>query len=253
MVTTIGLLIIACVSPRHLMGTGWISWRFSIMASLAGMAMICPLPNLQRRQALLLGLALSCIVLGRTAWVGVNWWRGQSDVRDVETVLAAVPPGSAILPLMHLSGVTATMPSHRYFAWRENTFRHLPTLAVPYAHAFVPTIFTAQGKQPLTVLAPWSDIAVPEGNLFSTAIMSCHALMERDVMFTPYLSNWRRRFDFVLVVNADIADRYVGDFLPRGLTLAGDTPFAKLYAIDKTVVAAVQDQPGCPTDLSTIE
>lgn len=97
---------------------------------------------------------------------------------------------------------------------RENTFRHLPTLAVHYAHAFFPTIFTAQGKQPLTVLAPWSDIAVPEGNLFSTAVLSCRTLMEGAVGFTPYLSNWRQRFDFVLVVNADIADQYVGDIVP---------------------------------------
>lgn len=52
-VTAVGLLILACVSPRHLLATGWIGWRFPIMAALAAMVMICPLPRLSRRQACL--------------------------------------------------------------------------------------------------------------------------------------------------------------------------------------------------------
>ena len=79
--------------------------------------------------------------------------------------------------------------------------------------------------------------------------------MEGAVGFTPYRSSWRQRFDFVLVVNADIADQYVGDIVPPGLKLVGYTPSAKLYAINKTVgsAASVQDRPGCPTDFSVDE
>src|SRR5687768_6919462 len=33
-VAACGLLLLSCVSPRHMLGTGWISWRFPIMTAL---------------------------------------------------------------------------------------------------------------------------------------------------------------------------------------------------------------------------
>lgn len=252
-VTVVGLLVLSCVSPRHVMGTGWISWRFPIMTALAAMVMICPLPRLSRRQALFVVTVLAAIAFGRTAWVGFTWWRGQTDVTDVQTVLAAVPAGSAILPMTHKPKAIPTGVNQRYYAWNEDTFRHLPTLALPYAHSFVPTIFTAMGKQPLTVRPPWRDIAVQEGNLFSVGLLNCPAELQVFSTVVPYLSDWRHRFDFVLVVNADMPDRYGGDTVPAGLRLAADTPFAKLYAIDKTTPPAA-DEPSpkdCPDPLNS--
>ncbi|WFU06550.1 hypothetical protein QA648_22540 (plasmid) [Rhizobium sp. CB3171] len=242
-VTVVGLVILSCVSPLHIMGTGWISWRFPIMAALGAMAMICPLPQLPRREALMLVAVLSCVVFGRTVWVGFNWWCGQADVANIRAVLAAIPKGSAILPVAHEPRDIPTGTAHRHFAWNENTFRHLPTLAVPFAHSFVPTLFTAKGKQPLAVLPPWTNIAVPEGNLLSVSVLDCPDLVESFSAFTPYLIDWRRRFDFVLVVNADLPDRYSGDRVPAGLKVVSDTPFAKLYAIDKRFISSSRATP----------
>ncbi|MBY5352353.1 hypothetical protein HFO94_02105 [Rhizobium leguminosarum] len=242
-----GLLLLSCVSPRHMLGTGWISWRFPIMTALVAMAMVCPFANLERRQALLLALIINLAVFGRTGWIGWNWWLAQKDVAAVETVLKKLPAGAAVLPLEHDSEtVSGFAYSSRYFFMREETFWHLPTLAVPFSHAFVPTLFTAKGKQPLSVLTPWSEIAVPEGNLLSIGVLSCPAMMQEYKGFTPYLSDWRRRFDFILVANADLPDRYVGTFMPAGLTLIEDAGFAKLYAIDKAMPAEPLSIPtGC--------
>jgi len=99
----------------------------------------------------------------------------------------------------------------------------------------VPTVFTAKGKQPLTVLPPWSDIAVPEGNLLSVGLLDCPDEIGTVSSFAPYLVNWRQRFDFILLVNADVEDRFDGT-IPSGVRLAAETPFAKLYAIDKAFV-----------------
>jgi len=236
-VTVIGLLILSCLSPRHVLGTGWISWRFPIMAALAAMVMVCPLPSLPRRQAVLLAAILVAVALGRTIWIGANWWHGEADVVDIRTVLANVPEGAAILPMAHKPANMPTDISARYYAWNEDTFRHLPTLAIPYAHAFVPTVFTAAGKQPLTVMPPWRDIAVPEGNLVSSGLLNCPAELKAFIEVAPYLVDWRRRFDFLLVVNADMPDQY-SDKLPDGLRLVADTRFAKLYAIDKAFMPA---------------
>lgn len=143
--------------------------------------------RLSRREALFVVIMLSMVVLGRTAWIGVNWWQGEADAADVRTVLAAVPEGAAVLPVMHQRS-EHDGADHRYFAWNQDTFRHLPTLAVPYAHAFVPTIFTAKGKQPLTVLPPKSDIAVPEGNLFSISLLDRPEEIRAVSGFAPYLA-----------------------------------------------------------------
>ncbi|PDT05512.1 hypothetical protein CO666_02595 [Rhizobium chutanense] len=237
-VAACGLLLLSCVSPRHMLGTGWISWRFPIMTALVAMAMMCPFANLTRRQAMLLALVINLAVFGRTGWIGWNWWLAQKDVAAVETVLKKVPAGAAVLPLEHDAETTISFAySSRYFFMKEETFWHLPTLAVPFSHAFVPTIFTAKGKQPLSVLSPWSEIAVPEGNLLSIGVLSCPAMMQEYKGFTPYLSDWRRRFDFILVANADLPDRTVGTFMPTGLRLVEDAGFAKLYAIDKATPA----------------
>ncbi|QKK25789.1 hypothetical protein [Rhizobium hidalgonense] len=246
-----GLLLLSCVSPRHMLGTGWIGWRFPIMTALVAMTMVCPFANLARRQALLLALVINLAVFGRTGWIGWNWWLAQKDVAAVETVLKKVPSGAAVLPLEHeLGTVSGFAHSSRYFFMREETFWHLPTLAVPFSHAFVPTLFTAEGKQPLSVLTPWSEIAVPEGNLFSIGVLSCPAMLQEYEVFTPYLSDWRSRFDFILVANADIPDRYVGALMPAGLTLIEDAGFAKLYAIDKVMPAEPSSVPaGCSAAL----
>ncbi|MGG7578449.1 hypothetical protein [Rhizobium sp. Nf11,1] len=246
-VTACGLLLLSCISPRHALGTGWISWRFPIMTALVAMAMVCPFANLRRRQALSLALIVNLAVFGRAGWIGWNSWLAQKDVAAVEAVLKKLPAGAAVLPLGHEpEAVSSLVHSNRHFAWGLDTFRHLPTLAVPLSHAFVPTLFTAKGKQPLSVLAPWSEIAVPEGNLVSIGVLSCPAMMRQYEGFTPYLSDWRRRFDFILVANADIPDRYVGSSMPAGLTLVEDAGFAKLYAVDKIMPAEPLSIPaGC--------
>lgn len=240
-----GLLLLSCIAPRHMLGTGWISWRFPIMTALAAMVMICPLPRLPRRQALIVMLVLSTVVLGRIAWIGFNWWQGDADAAAVRAVLASVPEGAAVLPVMRQPDGHG-FADHRYFAWNQDTFRHLPTLAVPYAHAFVPTVFTAKGKQPLTVLPPWSGIAVPEGNLFSISLLDCPDEVRAVSAIAPYLGDWRQHFDFILLVNADVRDRF-GGAVPQGVKLAAETPFAKLYAIDRafTPVADAPPRKSC--------
>ncbi len=246
-VTAAGLLALSILSPRHALGTGWISWRFPIMAALVGMIMICPFQKVSRRQAVILFLVLNIVVFGRTMWIGFNWWRGQADVASVEKVLEAVPAGAAILPLQHDPAFAEMKLDQRHFAFSEDTFRHLPTMAVPLAHAFVPTLFSAQGKQPLAVLPAWSEKSVPEGNLFSTGVLSCPGLMAQAASFTPYLVDWRSKFDFILVVNADMVDQNVGDTMPGGIDLVKNAGFARLYAIDRnTTTLPDAVPPSCP-------
>ncbi|MDQ0456366.1 hypothetical protein [Rhizobium paknamense] len=230
---TLGLLLLATLSPRHIMATGWISWRFPIMAALTGMAMLLPWPLLAPRRTLLLAMIVCIAVFGRSGWIGYNWWRGNKDAQAVLTVLSHVPPGAAILPLTHIPDNRPLEFPSRYYAWNEDTFRHLATLAVPFSNAFVPTIFTAKGKQPLAVKDPWSRIAVPEGSLMTSAVLTCPHLLQEALIEVPYLRHWQQDFDYVLILNTDIADVFGGNAVPQALKPVAQTDFAQLYVIDK--------------------
>lgn len=249
LVVATGLLfVLSLLAPRHAMGTGWISWRFPIMTLLAGAAAICPFPDAEGAVRRRIVAASAAAVFLRTAVVAALWWQGNQDAAAVQSVLANVPPGSKVLPVTH-------RPAHwpgwrhasRYFFWNEDTIRHLPTLATPDAGAFVPTLFTAIGKQPLEVVGDFRSMTVPEGNLLSVGSLFCESMQLFYLSFTPYLADWRRRFDYVLVVNADLPDRYVGPALPDGLSVVADAGFAVLYAIDKVDTAPRFSKTGeCP-------
>lgn len=239
LVVATGLLFfLSLLAPRHLMGTGWISWRFPIMTLLAGAAAICPFPDTEGKVHRRMVAVSAIVVFLRTAVVAALWCQGNQDATAVQRVLAFVPADSKVLPVTHRPvRWPGLRHASRYFFWNEDTIRHLPTLATPDAGAFVPTLFTAIGKQPLEAIGDFRSMTVPEGNLLSVGSLFCESMQRFYLNFTPYLADWRQRFDYVLVVNADLPDRYVGAALPDRLTKVADADFAVLYAIDKADTA----------------
>lgn len=242
------LLVLSLIAPRHAMGTGWISWRFPIMSLLAGAAAIRPFSAAAGPTRGWLVAAAATTVFLRTIFVAALWWQGNQDATAVEHALAGLPPHSKVLPVANQSQRRADWRhASRYFFWNQDTFRHLPTLATSDAGAFVPTLFTAIGKQPLIVTGSFRDISVPEGNLPSIGALSCESLRSLYLPFAPYIADWRHRFDYILIVDADRPDKYVGSDLPNGLIKVADTGFAALYAIDKTAPPPQHDRNSqCP-------
>lgn len=229
---TLGLVACYVVVPAYLAGTYWIDRRFALMAPLTLAAALRPdMPLLAARP---LAAALLTVSLVRTSVIGWVWHDRQTDVVSMARALAPVPPGAAILPVEHRSEGFRAAPIGRYTTMNEPSYRHLPTLALPWRRAFVPTLFTARGKQPLLVLPPWDEIAVPEGGwLASVDALVDAAVFARDVERAPYLKLWRQRFDYVLVVNADLPD-LDGRFVPPpGVELMKDEGFAQLYRINR--------------------
>lgn len=242
------LLGLSLISPRHAMGTGWISWRFPIMTLLTAAAAICPFPEAGRGLRCRLVATLVAAIFLRTGLVAGLWWQGSRDTAAVENVLASLPPESKVLPIMRFPARRfGWQHASRHFFENENTIRHLPALATLDAGAFVPTLFTAVGKQPLQVTEEFRSIAVPEGNLLPPGALFCADMQAFYEPFTPYLANWRHKFDYVLVVNADSPDMFVGSALPSGLRELANGGFAALYGIDKSDVRPTTDaQKNCP-------
>ena len=230
-----GLSAAFVLLPVTVADTFFIDRRFALMAPLALAVALRPdLPPLPARACAALLLVVS---LGRTGYVGLVWHLRQADVAAVSRALASVPPGAAILPLTHqplAHGLNSTIgPVGRYSSLDEPNFLNLPTLALPWHHAFVPILFTARGEQPLRVLPPWNEIAVPTGAAVSVHALVDPAMHDFATAHAPYVRLWRERFDYVLVINADLPDAY-GPFVPPpGLDLLADEGFAQLYKIER--------------------
>jgi hypothetical protein len=231
------LLLLAIVLPRYVLGNGATNWRLGALLGLTLMAAIRPAPGFPSRAVAALAMALTLLVLLRTAMIGHVWWASREDTRAVRAALSHVPPGSAVLPVEHTPAAEGPLRPHRSTAGRQPLYWHLATLAAGERGAFVPTLFATPGKQTVVVRPPWDAVAVHEPFLSTVRNLAVTPEDEARVAADPrfygyrYLLGWSQRFDYVLVLNADEPDRYGSPpHLPM-LDLVADEGFAQLWRV----------------------
>ncbi|MDO6416476.1 hypothetical protein Q4F19_18985 [Sphingomonas sp. BIUV-7] len=220
------------VVPQIAFDTGQLMLRLAEMAWLTWIAAVLPGVGWGRRATSGgAALALAAVAL-RTADIGRVWIARQSDAASVAAMLAQVPQGARILPLDQQPQLVpyTGLPIGRALGPLP-TYLHLPLLAVPGRHAFLPTLFAYAGKQVVSVRPPYDRIAVREGTLATVDRLGALTPTSPDATFYPYLMNWPC-FDFVLVLNADLPNR-AGLLRTFGGRIApvADGGFARLYRI----------------------
>ncbi len=226
------LLVVYLACPFAMNGTGFIDARFPIMMGLLLFAGLRPtgLPDGGR---LVVGLVLALLFIGRTVSVGTVWFDHNGDLADFRRVTASVTPGSRVLVVsvdqQDAPDYWESSPRGRQL---PNVFPldfHLPALLMIEHQAFWPCLFTAPGKQPLVVRAPYDRISVPEGQA-----PEWHSLVVgysvRPTTYAPYLTNWQRNFDYVLLLDAGGAGD-LSHYLPDRLTLLASADVAALFRI----------------------
>lgn len=229
MLSALGLVALAILIPSTLGGTAFVDWRFPIMAILTATAALRP--GMQSARAgQIMAVALMLLAFARTGWIAGIWHERQADVAAVEDVLGFVPAGAAILPVDHTMTDATTGPRGRMLVAGLPSYWHLASLAVPLRHAFVPTLFTAPGKQPLRVLPPWAEISVLEGTPAPVQYLRAFVPSPEVSYLIGYMAHWRERFDYVLVLNAQTPDADDEASVP-GLELLADRGFARIYRV----------------------
>lgn len=229
LLAALGLFVLTIVTPPTLAGTAFLDWRFSGMALLTGVAAVRPgLPF--TRAGCVAAVALMSLALVRTGWIAVKWQERQGDIAAVEQVLAFVPAGAAVLPALHSVDEKLNRPHGRSLTDIVPWYNHLQSLAVSLRHAFIPTLFTAPGKQPLRVLPPWTDIAVLEGNVVPVQFLRSFTPSPQLTYALGYVVQWRKRFDYVIVLNAQAPVVEDESTLPE-LELVADRGFSRLYRV----------------------
>lgn len=232
---TLGILVLLASQfmPNVAFGTALIDARFPVMGVLMVAAGVRPEVSVDHRKGGLILAVTLALVLARSGWHGYIWIERQGDLRSVEAATRTMPPGSAVMlaesrPDNKTKWLAA--PIGRYSLGRP-IYWHVGTTIVMTRHSFVPTIFTAAGKQPLEVLPAWKDLSVPEGALPS--VDDLDDLRPAVLSEFPYLRDWRSRFDYVLLVNADMPSWRLQIEQVPGLSLVSDQGFARLYRIDR--------------------
>jgi hypothetical protein len=227
LIVTIVLTIVSLLMPSRIMGIAGVETRLPCMVALA--LSVAVLPDFRfsaRTAALATGLAV-LVVAARSAWIGHIWVDRQPDLASVSRALEHVPAGAAILPLENLPGTAqmAQAPTGRFLG-NNPIFWHYPTLAIMDRHAFVPTLFTAAGQQPVRVLPPWKNISVVAGPLAPV-----DKLGDPTQGVATYLSRWRDCFDYILVVNADMPNADGPLLASPAIVPVDNEGFARLYRI----------------------
>lgn len=230
-----GTAALSLFMPFGIGDAAWLTRRLPLMAALMLGAGVLPDPwpaAVGRRVLTTLALLLA---LGRTAWIGQIWLARTRDVRSIEAAFRSVPAGSAVFAVQSEPASLRREPAGRFLAGipeykTESTLRHMPALVVVERHAFIPTLFTVPGQQPLRVLPPWNSLAVS-----SSLVPDVHVLdrtptageLDKD----PYIAHWRDRFDYIIQIGADEQDKSGRFNPPPDLKLVADERYARLYQV----------------------
>lgn len=223
------LVAVYLICPNFLLGAGWVDSRFAVMFAFALAASLAPtLPAVAGRFAAAL---LALFFVGRTIYIAQIWLARQADVAALAEAIEPLPAGSSLITLENRTTDRSKAPRGRYTSGGENSFRHLPNLAVPWHQVFVPTLFSARGKQPVIALPPWNSLADPNAGILNDIHIIDPVPPEGLLFEGNYIGRWRD-FDYLLILNADIPDQYGPFNKPAYVSLVRDAGFAKLYRID---------------------
>ena len=222
--------------PRAMMETGFIEPRLPVMLGFLLFAACAPVA-LPRRAAVGAGLLFSTLILLRVGLLTQDWLQSRVDTQNVRMVIADVPEGSKVLAVTLEENENPAywhgMPRSRLISRYCESYFHLPALLVPERHAFWPLLFSASFKQPLQVLPPYDELAIPEGRPPDYQVLAQNKPSSSQLDEDPYLEDWQEDFDYVLLLLAGgVPD--APHYLPGKLEYITGNDTAALYRIRKS-------------------
>jgi hypothetical protein len=188
-----GFAVLYVAMPSKLLGTSFVDLRIIVAAALilpAFMSMSLP----SRRWRLGAASCAIAITLTNLAVVVFVWTSYRADYAAMIESFGKINKGSFVL--VGHSDQADDPPLGNLL---EYPIYHAPTLAVHYADAFVPTLFAAVGKQPVTARRAYRHLEVPYGGIVPVAVLK--AIAENEAPNAPaFIRSWQHDFDYLYVV-----------------------------------------------------
>jgi hypothetical protein len=217
-----GLLALYVAVPWRLFDTAFVDIRVLAAAAYLVPAFVwyaAPSAVWERATVAVLGAVLAA----NLSYVHVLWRALDRDYQALIASFGLLRPGARVL-IGH-SGAGRDPPIADL---AEYPLYSAPVLAVHFADAFVPTLFTAPGKQPLTVRHPHRHLSVPYGGPVPLALLAAAERGSIRAELPAYARAWRDDFDYLYVVG-----RPAPNPVPDALTVMQNGARFVLYRVNQ--------------------
>lgn len=229
----VGLGLLFAIMPTTLFDTAFVDLRILIAAMLIvpGFVAFAPSSRAVARLTSAVILGITLVNLGSALAVAQGY---RSEYAALIASFGRLGHGARVI--VGHSGEGADPPLADL---AEYPIYNAPTLAVAYADAFVPTLFTSAGKQPVAVREPYRHLSVPYGGPVPVAVLRAISQGLPLTGLPSYVADWTRDFDYLYILGPS-APNPMPDLLTR---LDGSTRFA-LYRIGRPADASRPIDPG---------
>jgi hypothetical protein len=190
----IGFALLYLAIPSKLFGTSFVDLRVIPAAALIIPA-FCSLSLPSRRWTMAALAAVSAITLANLTVVYAVWLPYRADYAAIIASFDKIERGSLLL--VGSSGEGEDPPFNDL---TQYPMFYAPTLAVHYANAFVPNVFTEVGKQPVQPRAAVRGLAIPYGGPVPVRVLAAIAAGQTLSGIPPFIRAWQRDYDYLYVL-----------------------------------------------------
>ncbi len=189
-----GFALLFLALPFRLFDTAFVDGRILVAALLILPAFAAAhFPRAQTARIFGAVLVLACLANAGFAIVVQLGYR--AEYRALIAAIERIPSGSRLLPAG--LGAEEDPPADLL----DYPMYHAATLAVHTRDAFVPTLFTSPGKQPLRPHPSVQHLKLLEGAAIPWDLLQAYAGGAVPPDDLGYVRNWTRDFDYLLLVN----------------------------------------------------
>jgi hypothetical protein len=218
-----GFSLLYLAMPFSLFDTAFVDMRVIVGACLILPAFVSvSFPNQNWARAV---TAAVIVIMIAQVWVVTSVWISyRADFAAAMRSFELLPKGAIVLVGHSTDG--ADPPADL----RDYPIYNVPTLAVHYADAFVPSLFTDPGKQPVTPRTPWQRLDVPYGNILPAMLLKEIAEHGAPPGTPRFVQTWQKDFEYLYLVGPSIPNP-----MPDRLELVLAASRFVLYRVKKGV------------------
>lgn len=190
----IGFAVLYLVIPSKLFGTSFVDLRVIPAAALI-LPAFCMLSLPSRAWGMAALAVISGIILVNLAVVLAVWLPYRADYAAIVASFQKIDRGSRVL-----IGSTGDAGDPPFADLTSYPMFYAPTLAVHYANAFVPNLFTEAGKQPVRAREAVRRLAIPYGGPVPSGLLAAIATGRPPADAPPFVRTWYQDFDYLYLL-----------------------------------------------------
>ncbi|WP_256806345.1 hypothetical protein [Bradyrhizobium sp. Bra64] len=196
----IGFALLYVAIPSKLFGTSFVDLRMIPAAALI-LPAFCSLSLPSRAWRMAALAAISGVILVNLAVVLAVWLPYRADFAAIVASFDKIDRGSRVLV-----GSTGDNGDPPFADLTSYPMYYAPTLAVHYANAFVPNLFTEAGKQPVRARETVRRLAIPYGGPVPADLLAAIATSQPPADVPPFVRTWYRDYDYLYMLGPPAAN-----------------------------------------------